>query len=169
MPGMTRLLLPCALLILALTLMGSSKRDATALISIHLETSQEEYPKFAEAVKMGEPARQYFFQRSPLLTDRDVVWFYPFIAEDNTYGTAFQLNRRGAEMLKRISLDPAFSGKLLGVYVMPLSNKVPAVESYLQIDRPVSDGIVVIWKGLSDKHLRVFAKRYPNVKDLQGR
>lgn len=154
---------------IALLLMGSGKRESGSLVSMHIETSKDEYPKFAHAIKMGDPAEQFFFQTLPVLTDRDFVWFYPFIAEDKSYGTAFKLNKRGTDMLKSISLTPGYSGKLMAVYVMPLGKKEPAVQSYLQIDRPISDGIIVIWKGLSEKHLTVFAKQWPHVRDVMNR
>jgi len=162
-----RLCLPLALI--ALCLISAGKRDDSVLLTIHLETSEDEYPKFAQAIKMGEPAKQYYFQILPVLTNRDVAWFYPFISEDGvTYGTAFKLNKRGTDMLKSISLTPDYSGKLMVVNIAAISKKEPAVKTYLEIDRPISDGIVVVWGGLSDKHLRVFTKFFPHVRDVMG-
>ncbi|MEM7014358.1 MAG: hypothetical protein AAF585_23095 [Verrucomicrobiota bacterium] len=152
-----------------LTLLGSGQRSSNApiLMSFHMETTQEDYPKFAEAIKMGNPAQQYYFLKMPVVTDRDVSWFYPFLADDGvTYGVAFKLNRPGTDKLTQVSTTPTNQGKLIGVNIQALSRKQGPVRSYIQIDRGVSDGVLVIWKGLTDQHLRVFAQRFPHARDL---
>ncbi len=158
------------LLALCLPLMASGKRgSAPALVSFHLETSEGDYPKFAHAVKMGDPAQQYYFKLSPALTDGDVQWFYPFLAADGvTYGTAFKMGTHGSNVLQTLTSSPENQGKLFAVNVMPLDSKSSPMRDYLQIDRRIDDGVVVIWQGLTDAHLRVFAQRFPHVRDVTG-
>ena len=37
----------------------------------------------------------------------------------------------------------------------------------VMIDRPIDDGVVVIWSGLQQKHLQEFRKRFPHVDDYK--
>lgn len=159
----------CFLAAAGLMLLGSGQRSGSApiLISFHLETNGDDWPKYAEAIKMGSPAKQYYFRKMPVATDQEIVWFYPFLAEDGaTYGAAFKFNQHGTELLSQVSGTPTNQGKLLAVNLQPISSKQGPVRSYIQIDRTVNDGIVVIWKDLTDEHLRVFAQRFPHVRDV---
>lgn len=150
--------------------LGSGKRGESLLVTFHLETSQEEWPKFAQAVKMGSPPQQFYFKLSPIITDADILWFYPFISEDGvTYGAAFRLSPAGTERLTNISSDPTYRGRLLGVHVQPIGPKSGPLQSYLQIDRRITDGTLVIWKGLTDAHLRAFTERFAHVRDFMGK
>lgn len=150
--------------------LGSGKRSDSVLVSFHLETSREEWPKFAHAVKMGDPAQQYYFKLSPIITDADILWFHPFISEDGvTYGAAFKLKDAGSERLTNLTSDPTYRGRLLGVHVQPVGPKTSPVLSYLQIDRRITDGTLVIWKGLTDTHLRAFTQRFAHVRDFMGK
>jgi hypothetical protein len=150
--------------------LGSGKRGQPVLISFHLETGREEWPKFAQAVKMGDPAQQFYFKLSPALTDADILWFYPFISEDQvTYGAAFKLKETASQRLTTLTGDPAFRGKLMGVHVQPIGSKSAPLQSYLQIDSRITDGTLVIWKGLTDGHLRAFSQRFPHYRDFKGK
>jgi hypothetical protein len=152
-----------------LALTASGKRGEPVVISFHLETVQAEWPKFAHAIKMGDPAQQYYFKLAPSLTDGDIAWYYPFIAEDGvTYGTAFKLNRKGAQVLRDLTSDPKNQGKLLAGNVQPLDDRSGPVRCYLQIDRRIDDGVLVVWQGLTDQHLQWLGGRFPHARDVTG-
>jgi len=165
-----RIRLPVFLLAVAgLLSLASSKRGEAVLVSFHMETSKEDYPKFAQAVKMGNPAQQFYFKLSPVVTDQDIVWFYPFISEDGvTYGAAFKLSNVGTNRLTNLTSEPANRGRLLAANVQPVSSRTPPVRTFLQIDRRITDGTLVVWKGLTDEHLRVFTKQFGHVRDYMG-
>jgi len=151
---------------LGLATTASSKRGTPVLLSFHLETSKDAWPKSAIAVKMGEPVQQYYFSTSPIFTDAEVKWFSPFISQDGvTYGCAFKLNSSGANRLQQITAAPENHGKLLASNVQPLDPSSPPLRSYVQIDRRVDDGIIVVWDGFTDAHLRIFSQRFPHVRD----
>ncbi|MFT5465872.1 MAG: hypothetical protein ACI8UO_000968 [Verrucomicrobiales bacterium] len=161
----TLALLACA----GLLLIGAGKRGqgAPVLISFHLETTADEFPDFAQAVKMGDQAQQFYFSKLPLVTDADVAWFYPFLADDGaTYGVAFKLSRKGTDIIAQASTTPSNQGKLIAANIQAISRKQGSIRSYIQIDRGSTDGVLVIWKGLTDQHLRIFSERFPHVRDL---
>lgn len=139
------------------------------VISFHLETVQEEWPKFAQAIKMGDPAQQYYFKMAPSLTDGDIAWYFPFIAEDGvTYGAAFKLKNKGKDVLRELTSEPKNQGKLLAANVQPMDQSSGPVRSFLQIDRRIDDGVLVIWQGLTDPHMQWLGGNIPHARDVTG-
>ncbi|MEO0446092.1 MAG: hypothetical protein AAF191_08455 [Verrucomicrobiota bacterium] len=123
----------------------------------------------AHAVKLGNPAQQFYFTLTPVFTEQDVRWFYNFISEDGlTFGAAFKLHPQSAERLNLITKEPAFQGKLLAAYVQPVTAQSPPVQSVVRIDRGVTDGVLVIWKGLTNEHLQILQRRIPHVREVSG-
>lgn len=138
---------------------GAGKKYKLYLVTFHLEAEKTDNPKMITPVKLGKEHRQYFFSKIPTFTDHDIKWFYPFTAEDGvSYGAAFQLKDHALTELKAISLTN--QGKLLGLRCSD------APLQAVLIDRPITDGVVVIWSGLQQRHLQEFRKRFPHVDDL---
>ena len=145
----------------SLVLTGGGKKTKGYLVTVHIEGSEEEAPKFAAPAKLGSESRQYYFKIIPEFTDDHIAWFYPFVSEDGkSFGAAFKLQSFQVEALKGLTLQ--HSGKLLGIRIP--SAPVQAV----LIDRPIDDGIIVFWEGLSKEHLQFFEKKFPHVEDVLG-
>jgi hypothetical protein len=139
--------------------LGAGKKYKLYLVTFHLEASKTDNPKMVTPVKLGSDHRQYFFDKIPSFTDHDIRWFYPFSADDGvSYGAAFKFKDHSTTELKAITLTN--QGKLLGLRCSD------APLQAVLIDRPISDGIVVVWNGLQQKHLQEFRKRFPHVDDL---
>ena len=64
-------------MVASLTLMGGGKKAKGYLLTVHIESSEEEAPKFAAPAKLGSEGRQYYFKIIPEITDDHVAWFYP--------------------------------------------------------------------------------------------
>ena len=138
---------------------AAGKKYKLYLVTFHLEGESTDNPKFITPVKLGAEHRQYYFNKIPTFTDHDIKWFYPFTGSDGaTYGAAFQLKDHAATELKAITLTN--QGKLLGLRCSD------ATLQAVLIDRPIDDGVVVVWSGLQQKHLQEFRKRFPHVDDL---
>lgn len=134
---------------------GAGKKAQSFLITFHVEGVEEEAPEFASPIKLGNEMRQYYFKKVPEFTDHDIAWFYPFVSQDGqTFGAAFKLTPNAAQQLKGLCLT--HQGKLLGVRI------ANAPYSAVLIDRPVDDGIIVVWQGLAKSHLKAFEKRFPH-------
>ncbi len=130
-------------------------------VTFHLEGGEEESEKFVTPVKLGSEHRQYYFRKMPEFNDNDIAWFYPFIAQDGaSFGAAFRLKDSSAEELNGVTI--ANQGKLFGTRVLdaPLQAVI--------IDRPINDGTVVIWEGLSKDHLKLINEKIPHVDQLRG-
>jgi len=159
---MTRRLLTLLVFLAAVTWCpGAGQKHKTYLVTFHLEASEDDNPKFTTPVKLGKEHRQYFFDKIPTFTDKDIAWFYPFTAEDGaSYGAAFQLEEHAATQLKALTLTN--QGKLLGLRI------ADAPLQAVLIDRPITDGVVVTWSGIQQKHLKEFRKRFPHVDDIRS-
>ncbi len=158
MPRWTFFLL--ALVSLSLTSAGKKTPSDLYLLTVHLEASENEAPKFATPVKLGPENRQYYFKKVPEFNDTHVTYFYPFTSKDGlSYGAAFKLRPTAADHLR--GLSQANVGRLLGFRLQP--NHYSAV----YIDRAVSDGIIVIWDGLAKEHIQELSKRFPHAGQFQ--
>jgi len=141
---------------------GAGKKYQLYLVTFHLEGEQTDNPKMITPVKLGSEHRQYYFSKIPTFTDHDIEWFYPFNSRDGkSFGTAFKLKDHAATELKGVCLTN--QGKLLGARISDA--QIQAVV----IDRPIDDGVIVVWQGLSQDHLKQFRKRFPHVDDFKGK
>lgn len=146
-------------LIPALLSIGAGKKAKPILVSFHLEASQEDGAKFSIPVKLGSEKRQYFFSRTPVFTDRDVAYYYPFMAKNgNSFGVGFKLKPRPSEELKALALN--HQGKLLGVRISP------SHYSAVIIDRPDGPGVIVAWEGLTQEHLKILDEVIPHAEKV---
>jgi len=140
---------------------GAGQQSARYLITMHLEGNETDTEKFVTPVKLGSEHRQYYFRKIPEFTDRDIQWFYPFTATDGvSYGAAFKFKDNASSRLKDLTL--VNHGRLFAVRCSD------AMLQAVRIDRPIDDGIVVIWQGLQQRHLQEFRKKFPHVDDLGG-
>jgi len=156
---MHRRFLIILLLIPALLTIGARKKSKPLTVSFHLETSQEDGPKFAIPVKLGSERRQYFFKRSPEFTENDIAYYYPFMAKNgSTFGVGFKLKPKAAVELKALALN--FQGKLLGTRIG--STHYSAVI----IDRPDTSGVITVWEGLTQDHLKTLDKIIPHAEKV---
>lgn len=139
--------------------MGNGKKAKSSLVTFHLEGTQEEAPKFSIPIKLGSEMRQYYFKRVPSLTDADIAYFYPFVSENGaSFGVGFKLTPYGTETLKALTLTN--QGKLLGI-------RVPnAPYGAVMIDQPIEDGVIVLWEGLTQDHLKAFEKKFAHIEAL---
>ncbi len=159
-PWRRRAALVGGLLALSLLCLGAGKQYKLYLVTFHLEGEETDNPKMVTPVKLGQEHRQYYFSKIPTFTDKDIAWFYPFTASDGvSYGAAFRFKEHAAVELKAITLTN--QGKLLGLRCSD------APLQAVLIDRPVDDGVVVIWSGLQQRHLQEFRKRFPHVDDFK--
>lgn len=145
----------------SLVLTGGGGKSKAYVLTVHLESSEDEAPKFAGPAKLGSEMRQYYFKKIPDFTDDHVAWFYPFVSQDGkSFGAAFKLKPHKAQALA--ALTTQHQGKLLGM-------RIPnAPYNALLIDKPIDDGVLVFWEGLAKEHLQAFEKIFPHVDTVAG-
>ncbi len=126
------------------------------MVTFHLETDVNENPKMI--FSQMDNGKQRFFRRIPEITMKDMVAFCPFPAgTGEEYGLAFQLKESAKRRLNALSI--ANQGKFL------LAQVNGRVVDGVVIDKPVDDGGIVIWKGITLDDLKLFDKALPRIGD----
>lgn len=152
----TRLL--CALVI-GLSSFGMGRKDASVAVRFHVEANPRDGESFVIRAKFHNPDRDGHVGKMPLVTEKDIESIYPVAAGDGTYGCAFKLDRHGAISLETLSRE---SRGLTMVAI--ISSKAGAHQfAEMLIDRPISDGIIYVRKGLSEGDIEELQRSYPTM------
>lgn len=154
---MKLLTVTCALLamvLLASPALAGGKKNPPASISFHMEGDAVEVPRFAREFNTLAGVR--YFRKVPEISSNHIVAFSPFPADDQrTYGLVFKLNGQGTKRL--LEATTMNQGKLL----LALVNGQPL--GVVRIDKPVSDGMVVIWSGVTQQEIRLYDRMAPRI------
>ena len=141
-------------LLCCLSAFAGSKKDDGLVVSFHLQGAQTDGPKMS--VPQEVAGTKVFFRLSPEVTHKDIESFRPFPAEDGaTYGVLFKLNNTGAKRLQNIT--NANQGKLM----MARLNGRPL--DVVTIDKPINDGLIVIWQGITTREIAAADKMMPRI------
>jgi hypothetical protein len=153
-----RFTLKVAITFVFVCLMGNAiaggNKGKKVSISFHIETEESDNPKmiFPQQI-MGQ---QRFFRRIPELSSKDYVAFSPFPSEDQaSYGVVLQLKDHARRRLATIT--QISSGKWL--VCQAFGQLVDAV----MIEKPVDDGVIVIWSGLSIEQIQMMDESLPRI------
>ncbi|MEM7144802.1 MAG: hypothetical protein AAF591_06680 [Verrucomicrobiota bacterium] len=155
-------------LILTLTLLSGlaiapsahamGKKKQRTMVSFHLETSADEAPKFAFPHTLPGTNIQRYFKINPEFTNRQIMWFHPFDSKDGrSKGIVFQLDQAATIRLEAISAQNR--GKYL------VTSLLGAQSAPILIDRPVNDGVIVVWDGVSDAQIAMLAEEINQYQD----
>ncbi len=145
---------PLLLLFIAPFLVSMNKKPKFT-ITIHAQADEMDVPKTMFPVNVG--GRRVLFKILPEISQENVVAMHAFPSETgNGQGVALQLEVRG-----RGSLEMATRMRQ-GQYLLAMVNGVPV--DFLQIDRPVSDGIITIWQGFTPEVVAEMEKKYRKIK-----
>jgi hypothetical protein len=145
-----------ALTVLAMTpeLSAGGKKSNKASVTFHLETEGTDNPKMIFPQMTNGQTR--YFRRSPEITLLDMVSFSPFPADNGEgLGLIFKLKPNAANRLAAIT-----SANLGRWFISQVNGRgVDAV----MIDKPVTDGVIVIWKGASEADVAILDKKLPRI------
>jgi hypothetical protein len=118
-------------------------------ITLHMEGSAIDGEGMVFPEHVGYPPEIRHFRITPEVTQKQVVAYYPFRAEDGaSNGAVLVLSDPGQRRL--FSATSMNQGKILLVKVDGRS------VDYLLVDQPVRDGMVLIAQGISDEVLALF-------------
>ena len=135
---------------------AGGKAGETGMVTFHLETEAGGNPKMV--FEMQDEDKMRFYQRAPTISMKDITAFTPFPSgTGDLYGVVFKLTKAATGRLQSVS--NANIGKFL---VAQANGRV--VDGVL-IDKPVDDGFIVIWKGLTQDDIKLFDKALPRIND----
>lgn len=143
-----------AILALSSSLFAGGKKEEKITITFHLETEATDNPKMIFRHETNGQAR--YFYRSPEIFLKDVVSFRPFPSEvGEDYGIIFKLKSNAANRLNAITnlnqgrwMIAQFNGRMVDAVI---------------IDKPISDGFIVIWKGIRLEDTQALDKQLPRI------
>ncbi|CAN5145730.1 hypothetical protein BH20VER2_BH20VER2_10780 [soil metagenome] len=144
--------LVAGLLLALLAAPAADARKPRATLRAHLEANANDGEAFSTKMRSAVTGKNIVIEKVATISERDVVAFYPYPAEDGTYGVLFQLNDHGKLALDTLSVDRR--GRFLYIFV----NGKPAAE--LQIDRRVADGKLYVASGLTQADLLLLKKEW---------
>jgi len=125
------------------------------MVTFHLEIDASGATQKIAFSQMDDGKVRYFL-RSPEITMKDMLAFSPMpsgAGED--YGLVFQL--KGPARQRLYALSVANTGKYL------LAQVNGRVVDGVWIDQPVTDGVLVIWKGIATGDIKLFDKALPRI------
>ena len=142
-------------LALAPTAFPAGKKNNKARVSFHMETEGTDNPKMIFAQLVNGQTR--YFRRMPEITTKDITAFSPFPSEigGDDYGVVFKLKQTGANRLAIIT--NANQGRWM---ISQVNGRV--VDAVL-IDQQVSDGTLVVWKGVTLADTATLDKSLPRI------
>ena len=141
-------------LIFSISAFAGGKKDPDLVVSFHLQGAASDGPKIS--VPQVVSGANVYFRLSPEISHNDIEAFRPFPADDGTsYGLLFKLSRTGSQRLA--SITNASQGSLM----MARLNGRPI--DVMTIDRTVSDGLIVIWQGVTAVEVGAADKMMPRI------
>jgi hypothetical protein len=143
-------------LVLALTpaTFAAGKKENKASVTFHMETEGTDNPKMIFPQMANGQTR--YFRRTSEISLKDVISFTPFPADGGqSFGLVLKLKPNAVNRLAAIT--SANQGRWL---ISQVNGR--AVDGVM-IDKPVNDGFIVIWKGVTDADIAVLDKELPRV------
>lgn len=141
-----------------LPVMAGSSPNRNAAVSFHVETDANDNPKmvFAQTVQ----GQQRMFRRLPDLSGRDLAGFRRIRAVGgNGAGAMFRLKESAAKRWQALT-----TSNINRWVISQVNGRV--VDGFV-IDQPINDGVVVIWKDLSEADLALLEKEFPQLDAKQ--
>ena len=152
---------PFLLALLALFFASCESGKPKFTLSVHSEGSDMDSPRSIMPDVVGNPPRRVILKRSPEFTHKNIAAYQAFPSDTgNGSGVALRLDFKGAQALELVTRMR--NGEILRT----LLNGRPV--DYVTIDRPVTDGIFIIWEGVPDDVVAEMAKLYPTISGLQS-
>lgn len=149
---MRRLLFSC-FLPLSLLSAGQSPEGNTVQVRLHAEGLAQEGETFVVPVTLNNPPKQTFIRKVPIVTERDIVAFYPFAAQDGTIGCYFKLDADGTHKLHQHTVE-----KLDTLVVAMINGRVSCA---MMVGRQVKDGILPVPSGFLPVEIARLQTKFP--------
>lgn len=116
----------------------------------HLEANARDGNAFSSKLRSGVTGKKIVIQKTPTISEQDVVAFAPYRAADGSFGVLLELDDHGKLALDTLSIERR------GTYLYVFVNGRPTAELF--IDRRVSDGKLYVASGLTEKDIALMKK-----------
>jgi len=143
-----------------LTAQAGGKKGEDSGISFHLQGDSSDNPKMI--FEQFNAGRKMVFRRNPEFMTKDIAAFNPFPSQDGEgFGAVLQLKPAARNRLAAVTNANTNRWMLAVVN----GRRVDAVV----IDKEVTDGYLVIWKGIGAAEIEAFDKTVPRIGEAKPR
>ncbi len=150
--------------LLACSFLAMAKKQ-TLMVRFHVEANGHDGASFVTPAKFHNPNRDGFVERVASISERNIVGVFPVSAADGSFGCAFKLDYQGTLRLQTLSTEKRGSS-ILGFINTALGSH-PVVD--MVIDKPITDGIIFIPRGLTQLEIDQLQKDFPTLGKSQKR
>lgn len=151
---------PLALVFAAALLCTAGAKKPVIDLRIHGEGIAAEAPTFAFPATLLN-GREVYLSRMPLITQREVSSIFPFPAADGSEGVYLKLDNHGTGLLQQYTMERRERTLVVLLNGRQVSN--------LMVDRPVTDGIVSIPRGLTPEEIALLRTAFTVMGETGGR
>jgi len=136
----------------AFALIDAAAKPRHCTFRVHAQANPRDTDVFSMSAGTTYSGKDISIQKTPWITEHDVMAFSPYPAPDGTFGALFQLDEHGRVVLDTLSVERR--GGFLFVFIN--GRMITA----LQIDKRVSDGKIYIPSGLSAGDVELMKKQW---------
>ncbi len=122
-------------------------------IRLHAEGNPKDGETFTARVTLTNPPKEIVISNVPIVTEKDIVAFYPFQSADGSIGAYFKLDANGINKLEQ------HSAAYRDTMVVALVNG--RVACAMMVDKKITDGIMLLASGLLPVEVAQLQTKYP--------
>ena len=132
--------------------LGGLAKPRHCTFRVHAQANPQDTEVFATSFRAQVSGKEVAIEKTPWISEHDVMALSAYSAPDGTYGALIQLDEHGRVVLDTLSIERR--GRFLFVFV----NGRFITE--LQIDKRVSDGKIYIPSGLTAADIDLMKKEW---------
>lgn len=125
-------------------------------VRFYTETNAQIGSTFAMPARLDNMQRDAHLNRVPEFSELQITAIFPFPATDGTWGCAFRLSEQGRIRLETLSTESR--GTALVVIIGTKKGQHQVTD--MMIDRPVTDGVITVPKGITDIEIAVMRQQF---------
>jgi hypothetical protein len=136
----------------AFALVNAAAKQRHCTFRVHAQANRQDTEVFSISARATSSGKDVAIEKTPWITEHDVMAFSPYPAQNGTFGALFQLDHHGGVVLDTLSVERR--GRFLFIFI----NGRMITE--LQIDKRVSDGKIYVPSGLTAADVELMKKQW---------
>ena len=137
---------------LAFALVDAAAKERHCTFRVHAQANPQDTDVFSIAARATSSGKDVAIEKTPWITEHDVMAFSPYPAKDGSFGALFQLDEHGSVVLDTLSVERR--GRFLFVFING------RMITDLQIDKRVSNGRIYVPSGLTAADIELMKKQW---------
>jgi hypothetical protein len=140
---------------------GGFAKQRHCTFRVHAQANPRDTAVFSTSVRAQVSGNDIAIEKTPWISEHDVIAFSAYPGRDGTYGALIQLDEHGRTVLDTLSIERR--GRFLFVFING------RLITELQIDKRVSDGKIYIPSGLTAADIDLMKKDWRLIGEKKKR